>query len=155
MLSLARPTTAQLEMMDMGLSLFMHFSVDPWSDIEHNCVQDSPDCIPASVFNPTNLSTDQWVEAAAAMGAGEICLTAHHEGGFCHWDTKFSNYSSMHSPFGKDVVAMFIASCRKFNVRPCFYFGPNSNGWLTNNRSYNFNITVHFSRFNIHLNKTF
>ena len=26
----------------------------------------------------------------------------------------------MHSPFGKDVVKMFVASCRKFGVRPCF-----------------------------------
>ena len=50
---LARPTTAQLKMMNMGLSLFMHFSVDPWSDIEHNCVQDNPNCIPASATTST------------------------------------------------------------------------------------------------------
>ena len=141
--SAAIPSAAQLQLMDVGLATFMHFSVDTFSSatapIEHNCADghgNPPQCMPASAFNPTHLDTDQWVRAAVQMGAGEICLTAHHEGGFCLWDTKFSNYSSMHSPFGKDVVAMFIASCRKFNVRPCFYFGPNSNGWLTNNRSY-------------------
>lgn len=123
-------------MMDMGLSVFMHFSVNPWSSIEHNCVGKSPQCIPASVFDPGNLSTDQWVEAAVAMGAGEICLTAHHEGGFCLWDTKYSNYSVMHSPYGKDVVAQFVASCKKYGVKPCYYMGPNANGWLTNNQSY-------------------
>lgn len=70
------------------------------------------------------------------MGAGEICLTAHHEGGFCLWDTKYSNYSVMHSPYGKDVVEQFVASCKKYNVKPCYYMGPNANGWLANNQSY-------------------
>jgi len=75
------PTAAQVGMMDTGLAQFMHFSVDTWSNIEHNCVPvGTSDCLPASLFAPTNLSTDQWVEAAVAMGAGEICLTAHHEG---------------------------------------------------------------------------
>ena len=43
------------------------------------------------------------------MGAGEVCLTAHHEGGFCLWDTQYSNYSVMHSPYGKDVVAQRVS----------------------------------------------
>lgn len=130
------PTAAQLQMMDMGLSLFVHFSVNPWSSIEHNCVGESPECIPSEAFNPSNLSTDQWVEAAAAMGAGEVCLTAHHEGGFCLWDTKYSDYSVMQSPYGQDVVQEFVDSCKKYGVKPCFYMGPNANGYLANNQSY-------------------
>ena len=115
------PSASQLRMMDdVGLAQFMHFSVDPWSSIEHNCVGSSGKCIPASSFNPSNLSTDQWVETAVAFGAKEICLTAHHEGGFCLWDTKFSNYSVMHSPYGKDVVKDFVASCQKHGVKPCY-----------------------------------
>lgn len=109
-----KPSANQLRMMSRGgLAQFMHFSVDPWSSIQHNCVGSDPQCIPASVFNPTNLSTDQWVEAAVAFGATEICLTAHHEGGFCLWDTQYTNYSVMHSPYGKDVVAQFVESCQK------------------------------------------
>eukprot|EP00928_Gymnodinium_smaydae_P044665 TRINITY_DN29797_c0_g1_i1.p1 TRINITY_DN29797_c0_g1~~TRINITY_DN29797_c0_g1_i1.p1 ORF type:complete len:476 (+),score=48.44 TRINITY_DN29797_c0_g1_i1:37-1464(+) len=127
------PSRNQLRFMeDIGLSQFMHFSVNPWSSIEHNCVGDSPKCIPASVFKPTNLSTDQWVQTAVAFGAKEICLTAHHEGGFALWDTAFTNYSVMHSPYGKDVVADFVQSCKKFNIQPCYYMGPNANGWLSN-----------------------
>ena len=87
-----KPTANQLRMLDNGLAQFMHFSVDPFTSIEHNCVGGNPDCVPASVFNPTNLSTDSWVEAAVSFGATEICLTAHHEGGFCLWDTAYSNY---------------------------------------------------------------
>ena len=111
--ALPAPSAAQLQMMDMGLTQFMHYSVDPWSSIEHNCVGSSPNCIPASAFNPSNLSTDQWVAAAVAFGAQEICLTAHHEGGFCLWDTKYSNYSVMQSPvsvFSLDKLK-FLISC--------------------------------------------
>ena len=53
------PTQKQLRFMDTGLAMFIHFSVNPFTSIEHNCVGASPDCIPASKFNPTNLSTDQ------------------------------------------------------------------------------------------------
>ena len=77
----ARPSAAQLQLMDMGLAQFMHFSVDTFTNgVEHNCVGTRSDCIPATSFNPTHLDTDQWVQAALKMGAGEICLTAHHEG---------------------------------------------------------------------------
>jgi hypothetical protein len=69
------PTVPQLELMDLGLASFMHFSVDTFSDgVEHNCVGTKSDCLPASLFNPKRLDTDQWVQAARAMGAGEICL---------------------------------------------------------------------------------
>ena len=62
--------------------------------------------------------------------AEEICLTAHHEGGFSLWDTEYSNYSVMQSPYGKDVVAQFVASCQKFGVKPCYYFPPSANGYM-------------------------
>jgi len=131
------PSRQQLEHLDMGLTMFQHFSVDPFSSIEHNCVGTSPECIPVSAFNPTNLDTDQWVSTAAAFGAKEICLTAHHEGGFCLWDSEFCDgYSVMDSPYGKDIVKQFVASCKKYNIKPCYYMGPNANGWLANNRSY-------------------
>merc|ERR1711904_427566 len=57
-------------------------------------------------------------------------------GGFCLWDTKYSNYSVMHSPYGKDVVAQFVASCKKYGIKPCYYMGPNANGYLSNKQSY-------------------
>lgn len=109
----AIPSAPQLQMMDTGLAQFMHFSVDTWSNIEHNCVPvGTSKCLPATLFNPSNLSTDQWVEAAVAMGAGEICLTAHHEGGFCLWDTEYSNYSVMNSPYEQHTIPTGINASR-------------------------------------------
>merc|ERR1719352_528482 len=110
------PSPNQLRLMqNVGLAQFMHFSVDPWSSIEHNCVGDSPQCIPAAVFNPTNLSTDQWVETAVAFGAKEICLTAHHEGGFALWPSRNNlGYTVAASPYKKDILKQFVASCKKY-----------------------------------------
>jgi hypothetical protein len=36
----------------------------------------------------------------------------------------------MHSPYGKDVVAQFVDSCNKYGIKPCYYFGPNANGYF-------------------------
>ena len=52
-------------------------------------------------------------------------------GGFCLWPTQFSNYSVMQSQYKHDIVADFVASCRKYDIRPCFYIGPNANGYFT------------------------
>ncbi len=40
------------------------------------------------------------------------------------------------SNLGKDVVAQFVSSCKKYNVKPCYYMGPNANGWLSNHQKY-------------------
>ena len=69
------PSANQLALLSRptGLSQFMHFSVNQFDLVnhtQHNCVGYGP-CLPASLFSPTNLSTDQWVETAAAFG-GEL-----------------------------------------------------------------------------------
>ena len=57
-----------------------NFTPQPgYPTVEHNCVSPKQKCLPASLFNPSNLSTDQWARTARDFGAGEICLTAHHE----------------------------------------------------------------------------
>jgi hypothetical protein len=79
---------------------------------------------PASTFNPTDIDTDQWARTALGLGAKQVCLTAHHSGGFALWPTKASNYSILASPFGKtgrDIVAEFVTSMHKHEIEPCFY----------------------------------
>jgi alpha-L-fucosidase len=40
-------------------------------------------------------------------------------------------YGVMSSPWGKDILAPFVESCKKYNVSICYYIGPNANGYLT------------------------
>lgn len=88
---------------------------------------------PASVFNPSKLNTDQWVLAAKASGAKYAVLVAKHCSGFSLWPTKAHDYSVKNSPWknGKgDVVKDFIASCKKYGLKPGIYASASANGYL-------------------------
>lgn len=64
-------------------------------------------------FNPTNFNADEWVSLAKAAGMKYIVLTTKHHDGFCLWDTKFTDYNIMHTPFHRDVVQELAAACKK------------------------------------------
>ena len=106
--------------------MFAHFSMCTFAP--HNgCEQDTA-CMtnPPSLFDPGDtLNTTQWAETASMMGAKEICLTAHHTGGFALFQSNFTNYSIAQSPYqggNGDIVRDFTASCRQFGISPCLYF---------------------------------
>ncbi|HRP57539.1 alpha-L-fucosidase [Agriterribacter sp.] len=87
---------------------------------------------PASVFNPSKLDTDQWLRAAKAAGAKYAVLVAKHCSGFSLWPTAAHEYSVKHSPWrdGKgDIVADFIKSCEKYDIRPGIYASAAANGY--------------------------
>lgn len=105
--------------------MFMHFSMCTFAP-SGGCEQDTA-CRsnPPSLFNPTALNTTQWMETAVALGAKEICLTAHHTGGFALFQTDHTNYSIRQSPYKAgqgDIVKEFTDSCRDYNITPCLYF---------------------------------
>ena len=45
-----------------------------------------------NIFNPTELNTDQWVQAAKAAGCKFAILTATHETGFGLWQSDVNPY---------------------------------------------------------------
>ena len=67
-------------------------------------------------FNPTKFNADEWVSIAKAAGMKYIVLTTKHHDGFCLWDTKFTDYNIMNSPFKRDVVKELAAACKKQGV---------------------------------------
>lgn len=52
----------------------------------------------ASIFNPTELNTDQWLETAHKLGAQYAVLVAKHCSGFSLWPTEAHDYSIKQSP---------------------------------------------------------
>ena len=98
----------------------MHFSICTFID----CQWDTT--IPnATVFNPTDLDTDQWMSTAVLWGADTVCLTVRHVDGFALWPTKSSPYNiaaatNFQNGTG-DIVQDFVTSARKFGINPCFY----------------------------------
>ena len=86
----------------------------------------------ASIFNPTELNTDQWLETAQKLGAKYAVLVAKHCSGFSLWPTEAHDYSVKNTPWrdGKgDIVADFIASCKKYGIKPGIYASTSANGY--------------------------
>lgn len=77
-------------------------------------------------FKPTQLDTDQWVKAAKDAGATFAILTATHETGFALYPSKVNPYnvSTLEWKDGQaDIVGDFVASCRKYGIKPGIYLG--------------------------------
>ena len=73
-------------------------------------------------FNPTNFNAVQWAQVAKAAGAKYLVLTAKHHDGFCLWDSRFTDYTIMHTPFHRDVVKELAAACRTEGIVFCAYY---------------------------------
>jgi alpha-L-fucosidase len=116
------PSANQLKYHEREVSMFMHFSMCTFADCEQDtaCRKNPP-----SLFQPNGLNTTQWLETAVALGAKEVCLTAHHTGGFALWQSDVTAYGVRQSSWrggNADIVKEFVDSCRKFDVSPCLYF---------------------------------
>lgn len=96
---------------------------------------------PASTFAPTDVDVDTWLTALTSFGAKRAVLVVSHGCGFNTFPTRtrfpeFSfeyNYTVAASPWkaGKgDVAADFVAACKKFGVKPGFYYGAMNNAFL-------------------------
>lgn len=117
--TLATPSTKQIRFADWEVGAFIHYGLNPYTDQEHGNGLEPP-----SKFNPTELDVEQWVLAAKAMGARYACLTARHEGGFCLWPSKTTDYTIANSPYldGRgDLVRDFANACRKHGLAVGLY----------------------------------
>lgn len=116
---LAKPTEAQIRFADWEVGAFIHYGLNPFTDMEHGDGQFSPE-----YFNPTEQNVEQWIITAKSMGARYVCLTVRHEGGFCLWPSKTTDYTIANSPYkdGKgDIAREFVDACRKHDIVPAFY----------------------------------
>ncbi|MEI8374342.1 MAG: alpha-L-fucosidase [Planctomycetota bacterium] len=120
---LPRPTPEQAAWQDLELGLFYHFDIPVFTDGGEGDWQRQGHLDP-SVYNPPKLNTDQWLEAAKAMGAGYTVFVAKHCTGFISWQSDAYPYGVRQSKWrdGKgDVVGDYVASCRKYGIKPGLY----------------------------------
>ena len=67
-------------------------------------------------FNPEKFNADEWVSIAKEAGMKYIVLTTKHHDGFCLWNTKFTDYNIMNTPFKRDVVKELADACKKQGI---------------------------------------
>ncbi len=130
--TLPRPTASQLGWADAEIGVIIHLDVqvfEPDYSFRKRWGY-TPD---PKVFNPRDLDTDQWINAAKSAGANYAVLVAKHCSGFSLWPTKAHSYSVTSSPWknGKgDIVGDFFKSCAKFSVRPGLYCSAACNAFM-------------------------
>jgi hypothetical protein len=136
---LAIPTPAQLQWANSGYGAFIHYNMGTYVSDGGGCnVKDlrkdkRQAKLDSDLFAPTaHVDTDQWVSLIKAYGGKYAVLTVKHNCGFLLFPSNTSlpdgsrfNYSVAESSYaggGADIVADFVASCKKYGIRPGFYF---------------------------------
>ena len=72
-------------------------------------------------FNPTRFDADAWVATAKAAGMKYLVITSKHHDGFCIWDSKFTDYDVMATPFQRDILSELSAACKRQDIMFCTY----------------------------------
>ncbi|MCK0156302.1 alpha-L-fucosidase [Cellulophaga sp. F20128] len=129
-----KPNKRQLAWQEAELGVVFHYDLHVFDGIKYGQGNNRIDPIADyQIFNPKKLDTDQWVKAAKDAGATFAILTATHETGFALFQSKVNPYSvkALNWRDGKgDVVADFIASCRKYGIKPGIYLGIRWNSFM-------------------------
>ncbi|MET2984453.1 alpha-L-fucosidase [Aureibaculum conchae] len=129
-----KPNKRQLAWQEAELGVVFHYDLHVFDGKKYGQGNNRIDPVDDyQIFNPTKLDTDQWVKAAKDAGANFAIITATHETGFALFQSDVNPYSvkALKWRDGKgDVVADFVASCRKYGIKPGIYLGIRWNSFM-------------------------
>ncbi|HET7104025.1 MAG TPA: alpha-L-fucosidase [Terracidiphilus sp.] len=76
----------------------------------------------AKNFHPRPNAARDWARLAKRAGQKYMVMTTKHHEGFCHWDTKLTDYCSPKQGPGRDLVREFVDAARAEGLRVGFYY---------------------------------
>lgn len=76
----------------------------------------------AKQFNPTDYDAVAWAKAAKAMGVKYATFTTKHHDGFCMWDSKYTDFDIMNTPFKRDIVGEFVKAYNDEGIDVYLYY---------------------------------
>lgn len=75
-----------------------------------------------SIFNPEKFDAASIVKLAKDAGMKYITFTTRHHDSFSMFNTRYSDWSIMNTPYGKDVLKMLADECHRQGIRLfCYY----------------------------------
>lgn len=117
---------------DLGLGLFIHWSVDSQltSVISHAMVGADKEFLERYVtelprsFNPKEFDPREWARVARLAGFRYVVFTAKHHSGFCMFDTATTDFNIVNTPFGRDTAKEIADAFRAEGIAIGWYFSP-------------------------------
>ncbi|MBQ9774412.1 MAG: alpha-L-fucosidase [Lentisphaeria bacterium] len=119
------PRIAAFEKLGFGMfvhwGLYSQFGQGEWSRHLHNYPQAEYEKL-KDTFTAEDFDAELLARTAKETGMRYIVLTTRHHEGFSLYDTcGLNDFDAPHSPAGRDLVAEFVAACRKYGIVPFFY----------------------------------
>ncbi len=118
------PNSSQQKMISRSYGMFIHFGINTFSGKEWTDGTLAP-----SLYNPTELDTDQWAKCAKDAGMSYVILITKHHEGFCLWDSPHTEYDVASSPVKTNVVKAMAASCKKHGIKLGLYYSLWDRNW--------------------------
>ncbi|OFX30716.1 MAG: hypothetical protein A2W90_00420 [Bacteroidetes bacterium GWF2_42_66] len=97
--------------------MFIHFGMSTFSGDELDSGKS-----PSTVYAPSKLDVDQWIQVVRDAGMKYAILTTKHVSGHCLWPAKHTDYHVGTSSNTTDVVGAFVKACDKYGILPGFYY---------------------------------
>ena len=76
----------------------------------------------ADRFSPARFNAEELADQAVQAGAKYMVFTTRHHDGFCLYDSKVSDFSSVKTAAKRDFVAEYVAAARKAGLKVGLYY---------------------------------
>lgn len=73
-------------------------------------------------FNPDLYNPKDWARKAKEAGMKYAVITSKHHDGFCLFDSKYTDYDVMSTPYGKDLIREWVDAFRAEGLKVGFYY---------------------------------
>jgi alpha-L-fucosidase len=115
------PATSQTQVLAdweaLHFGMFIHFGMSTFTGYEFGEFS-----VQAKEYAPSALDVDQWIRVARDGGMKYAVLTTKHCYGHALWDSRYTGYDVEAGPVKTDVVRAFVDACRKYGLKPGFYY---------------------------------
>lgn len=111
-----------------GLGMFIHWGMysvhgrGEWCPYQEQIPMPEYDARYLDQFTADEYDPELWARYALRAGMEYMVLTVKHHDGFCLFDTKTTDRNAVRRGPKRDLIAPFVAACRKYGLKCGLYF---------------------------------